>query len=90
MEEAGKRWLTIPNKEKLQALRKDYTEKFPDWKEDVGEKTFKNPLWFQIGWYWSSTPYAGNRNGAWIVRFGGGRVRNVGKYGSFYVVCLQG
>jgi hypothetical protein len=34
---------------------KDYTEKFPNWKEDAGKETAKNPIWLSLGMYWSST-----------------------------------
>ena len=40
-------------------------------------------------YYWSSTTYEGGKDGAWIVSFNGGYVRDYSKGNSIYVRCVR-
>jgi hypothetical protein len=44
MDETREEQFTILSISQLKALLKDYTEKFPNWKEDAGKETAKNPI----------------------------------------------
>jgi hypothetical protein len=69
----------LPNVRELQSIV-DYGRSIPSIEPGFGASS---------GWYWSSTRFAGNPDGAWYVDFGYGRVGLGGKESRGYVRAVR-
>jgi hypothetical protein len=87
MKISEEKWLIVLNLEGLKALCEDYTEKFPDWKEDKCKKTIRNPIWLNISTYWSSTEYS-SITARVLFMNNRGAANNYLKENNHYVVCV--
>jgi hypothetical protein len=87
LNKAKRRNWRLPTKEELETI---VNKQFMNQKEripTIDPKFFPNT--FPVV-YWSSTTYAPNTTGAWLVHFLGGFVRTANKSNSYYVRCVSG
>jgi hypothetical protein len=72
----------MPTKAELRSIV-DYSRSYPS----IDTNYFPNT---QIDWYWSASPVADDRDGAWVVSFFNGDVNWYDKYNSNFVRLVRG